>query len=534
MGEFAGLPFRLMPYQELLLTRPLFGWKRAADGLRRFRKIFGFIPKGGGKSPWASGTGVYLARCDNEMAAEVYAIANDRTQARTVHTNAKYMVEDSPLLSDGAEILKDSIAWLDTRSAYMVLSSDASSAHGKRPHCLIVDELHGFSGDHDRELFEALKKSLIKRRQPVLIMISHAGTDDESLCFEEYEYSKSLLSGAIQDDTCLPVVFEASEKEDWTSPKVHARVNPGYGVTVKADAVEAECLEAQNEPRKKNDFLRYHLNRWVNQATAWITVDWWDACEDPLPTLEELAKLPCAGGLDLAQKFDLACLAVTFRETLKSKKVIQITAEEETGAIVKRDVELNYRLIVVPFFWIPEDTMLERERDDRIPYSIWSKQQSMGLPLVTPTEGTIIDYTRIFTDTRDIIAKRFPRLKEGGIGYDPAFATDLATKLRDLGGFKVAEVLQNYKHLSEPAQVFEALVKGKHVVHGGHRVLRNHVENVAIKTDDAGRIRPVKPRRSGKKRIDGVVATLIGSKQLATVPDVPAESFQMLVLGPKR
>jgi phage terminase large subunit-like protein len=165
---------------------------------------------------------------------------------------------------------------------------------------------------------------------------------------------------------------------------------------------------------------------------------------------------------------------------------------------------------------------------------MWAKEQFMGLPLVTPTEGAIIDYTRIFTDIRDVVAKRFPRLKQGGIGYDPAFATDLATKLRDLGGFTVAEVLQNYKHLSEPAQVFEALVKGKQVVHGAHRVLRNHVENVAVKTDDAGRIRPVKPRRSGKKRIDGVVATLMGLKQLATVPDIPVESFQIFVMGGKK
>jgi phage terminase large subunit-like protein len=535
MGEFAGQPFTLLEYQEKLIVRPLFGWKRASDGLRRFRKVFAFLPKGSGKSPIAAGIGVYLARCDSEMASEVYALANDRNQARTVHTNAKYMVEDSPYLADGAEITKDAIAWADTRSTYMVLSSDASSAHGKRPHGLIFDELHGYAGDRDRELFEALRKSLVKRRQPILLMVSHAGTDDESICREEYDYSHALLSGTIEDETMLPVIFEASPAEDWTDPAVHRRVNPGYGVTVKADAVEMECREALNDPRKRNDFLRYHLNRWVNQATAWIPVEWWDACE-PEEVVDwrgwlatqtpELAALPCAAGLDLAQKYDLACLSVVFRVRLASTLSAEIVADSPTGQAQKRSIDLNYRIVIVPFFWIPEETMRQREKEDNVPYSRW-----VELGLVQPTEGAVIDYSRIYQDITTKIAGLFPRLKEGVIGYDPAFATDLATKLRDMAGFKVEEVLQNYTHLSEAAHIFEALVKGRRVGHGGHRVLRNHVESVAVKTDDAGRIRPVKPKRAGK-HIDGVVSSLMGLKMLAAIPD-ELQSYQVLFFGPR-
>jgi phage terminase large subunit-like protein len=526
IGEFAGRPFELLEYQKKLLTRPLFGWKRTSDGLRRIRKVFAFIPKGGGKSPWSAGTGVYLARCDDEMAAEVYAVANDRTQARTVHTNAKYMVEDSPLLSDGVTITKDAIYWEDTRSTYMVLSSDASSAHGKRPSGVIVDELHGFSGDNDRELFEALRKSMIKRRQPVLMMVSHSGTDDESLCHEEYEYAKSLMSGLIQDDTALPVVFEARPDDDWTSPEVHARVNPGYGVTVKADAVQMECLEALNEPRKRNDFLRYHLNRWVNQATAWLPVEWWDAAPNaaPVPADSVLTTLPCAAGLDLAQKIDLASLAVVFREPVAEVVKTEVVTGDDATGIVTQSMNLNYRIVVVPFFWIPEETMRQREKEDGIPYGQWVAQG-----LVTATEGAIIDYSRIYHDITTKILPRFPRLKQGGIGYDPAFATDIASQLRDKAGVAVEEILQGYKYLSEPAYVFEALVKSGRVVHGGHRTLRNHVENVAIKTDDSKRIRPVKPKK-GHKRIDGVVATLMGLRKVASVP-APIEPLLMFLGG---
>lgn len=511
IGEFAGRPFVLMEYQAKLLTRPLFGWKQIIDGFRLIRKLFAFIPKGGGKSPWAAGTGVYLVRCDGEPAAEVYALANDRLQARTVHTNAKYMVEDSLLLSDGVEILKDSIYWVASRSTYMVLSSDASSAHGKRPHGLIFDELHGYTGDKDRELFEALKKSLIKRRQPALIMITHSGTDDEGVCHQEYEYAKGVLSGTIPDRTHLPVIFEAVKGEDWMSPEVHARVNPGYGITVKADAVETECLEAKSDPRKQNDFKRYHLNIWVNQATAWIPIEWFDACQEPLDDAE-LVLLDCAAGLDLAQKWDLAAFVVCFRKYLKTTESIEVVAEDAAGKTAKKSIEINYKLYARPFFWIPENTMLQHEKEDGVPYSIWRKNS-----IVTATEGDIIDYNRIYTDITTKILPRYPRLKQGMVGYDPAFATDIATKLRDVAGLPIVEILQNYKMFSEPSQIIEALMKGKRFAHDGNPLYRSNWEHVAIKTDDAGRIRPVKPKRRSK-RVDGAVATIMADKVLSLRP----------------
>lgn len=523
IGEFAGRPFELLPYQSLLLTRPIFGWRRTADGYRRFRKVFAFLPKGAGKSPWASGTGLYLMLCDREPAAEIYALAADKNQARVVHTNAKIMVEASPALAEMCEVLRDNIFQAGTLSIYQVLSADATTKHGFRPHGAIFDEFHA---QPDRDLYEAIKKSLVKRRQPLLILITHAGTDDESICYEEYEYSKKVLSGTLTDPTCLPVIFEAGEKEDWTAPATWARVNPGHGITVQPQAIAAECLEAQAEPRKRNDFLRFHLNRWTNQATAWIPLDWWDHCTTPMPSDDELRQAPVAFGLDLAQKYDLACCAVTFRFPVEKAITVEVAvdAPADAAAASTRTVDLNYRIVIVPFFWIPKDTMIEHEKLDGVPYSLW-----VDAGLVTATEGGVIDYTRIYEDITTRIVPRFPLLKQATLGYDPAFATDLATQLRDRAGLKVAEVLQNYQHLSEPSQVFEALVKAGRVAHGGHRVLRHHVENVAIKTDDARRIRPVRPKKSGK-RIDGVVASIVALKMLAAGAG-PAPQYSVFVFG---
>lgn len=514
IGEFSGQPFTLMPYQELLLTRPLFGWKRGRDGYRRFRKLFAWLPKGAGKSPWGAGTGLYCTLCDGEAAAEVYAVAGDKHQARVVHDNARIMVEESPELLELCEVLRDAIYCAGSRSTYKVLSSDAATKHGFRPHAVIFDEFHN---QPNRLLYEALKKSMVKRRQPLLLIISHAGEDDEGICFEEYEYAKKVLSGTVPDDTTLPVVFEASADDDWTDPAVWARVNPGHGITVQHEAIAQECEEAKAEPRKLNDFLRYHLNRWVNQATAWIPIDWWDRCQTPLDEAA-LQALPIAAGLDLAQKNDLAAFVLVFRSPIEGPAESIEVVTDDDGEPVKRTISLNFRISVVPHFWIPADTMREHEKNDRVPYAQWA-----AAGLVHATEGNVIDYDTILRDITGPITRRFPRLREAEIGYDPAFATDLALQLQ-AKGYRPIEILQNYKYLSEPAHIFEALVRGRRVTHDGHRVLRWNMENVAIRQDDAGRIRPVKPKRQSK-RIDGVVATLMGLSRAVLQP-TPADDWR--------
>jgi phage terminase large subunit-like protein len=507
IGEFAGQPFDLLDYQAKLIVRPLWGWRRVSDGRRRFTKAFIFLPKGNGKSPLGAGLGVFGALCDQEPAAEVYCVAADREQARIVHDNAKIMVEGNDELLEGAEILKDSIYWSASKSVYKVLSSEAATKHGFRPHIVIFDEIHA---QKDRALYEALSRSMVKRRQPLMIIFTHAGVDDEGIGYEEYEYARGVLRGANPDEACLPVIFEADSKDDWADPAVLQRVNPGYGVTIQAAGLARSAAEAKSEPRKLNDHLMFHLNRWVNQAVAWLPIDWWDNCR--VDTLDDahLQTLTCAAGLDLAQKWDLAAFVVVFSEPIRADgEAIEVVARDEAdGTVVTKSVDLNFRLTFVPFFWIPENTMREHEKLDGVPYSRW-----VELGLVTATEGDVIDYTRIYQDITGKILARFPRLKSGTIGYDPAFATDIATKLRDLAGLSAVEVRQNYTDLSEPSQVFEALVRGRRAAHDGHRTLRSHIENVAVKRDDAGRIRPVKPKKASK-RIDGVVASIMGTKMV--------------------
>lgn len=525
-GEFAGKPFELLDYQAALILRPLFGWVHAETGLRRFRKAYIEIPKKNGKTQLIAGLALYALLADGEPGAEVYVAAADRDQARILFKAAAAMVEANHALKKRLQVYQHHIERRDDPSAFFkVLSAEAATKHGPNIHCLIIDELHA---QPDRDLFETLTRGVIARRQPLILLITTAGDDDESICYEEYEYAKRVLSGTIQDDSHLPVIFEADKEADWQAPEVWAQVNPGLGKTISVDAFAGFAREAANEPRKRNDFLRYHLNRWVNSATAWLPVDWWDTCKAEF-TDDELRELQCAAGLDLAQKWDLAAFVVEFRRMLAGKaedSAVEIVEANEAGEPTKKRIDLNYETFQVPFFWIPEDTMKQHEKEDGVPYSQWS-----NAGLITVTEGSIIDYSRIYQDITEKILPRFPLLKQGLIGYDPAFATDISIQLRDRAGLKVHEVLQNYTHMSEPCQVREALVKARRSHHDGNRVLRNHVENTAVKRDDAGRIRPVKPKKASK-HIDGCVAGLMALKGLMMTPPARKKNWVFFVGGP--
>ena len=503
-GEWNGRPFELLDYQRYLV-RAAFGWKRTRDNLRRFRKLFVAVPKGSGKSPLASGLALLLAFFDNEPGAQVFVVANDRKQGRIVHDGCKVYVHRSEHLDERLEVFADSIKLRGSTSTecLQILSSDVATAHGYRPHGVIFDEFHG---QPNRDLFEALYRGMGKKRQPMLVMVSTAGNNDESICAEEWEYARRVIDDPSIDETYLPIIFEAKPEDDWADPEVWRRVNPGFGVTIKEDYFVNECRAAQAEPRKRNSFLQLHLNRWVNQATAWIPVEWWDACPPHLPSDDVLQDLECAGGLDMAQKYDLAAFVVAFREPLEVAEDIEIAQPDETGAVETKTVSLNYRVHLLPFFWIPEDTMRQHERTDKVPYSAWVERG-----WVSATPGDVIDYDRVHRDILAIV-DRFPRLRAGELGFDQAFARDISQRLAG-EGLTTVEVPQTHTHMNEPCHILEALIRSGRITHNNNRCMRWNVENVEVKQDAGGRIRPVKSRKS-VKRIDGVVAALMAVGRL--------------------
>ena len=189
-NEWDGQPFHLMDYQRITI-RTLFGWRQTAPGgYRRFRKVFLAVPKGSGKSPFGAGLGLFLAFFDGEAGAEAYAVAADRGQAGIVFDSAKVMVQRNESWSGQFEVFRDSIKRTGGTDSFQVISSDASTKHGFRPHAIIFDEFHA---QPNRHLFDALYRGMGKRRQPVLVMITTAGDNDESICFEAVSYTHLTL-----------------------------------------------------------------------------------------------------------------------------------------------------------------------------------------------------------------------------------------------------------------------------------------------------------------------------------------------------
>jgi phage terminase large subunit-like protein len=465
-GEWAGQPFVLQDWQRDDIIKPLFGWKRA-DGTRRYRQAYIEIPRKNGKSTICAGLALYLLFADDEPGAEVFCAAADREQARIVFDQAKSMVESSPALTKYSEVFRSSITVPKSASSYRVLSADAYTKHGLNAHGIIFDELHA---QPNRDLWDVLNTSTGARRQPLMIMITTAGYDRESICWEQHEYATRVLGGMIEDDSYFAYIAAAEPDDDWTDPVVWAKANPGLGVTIKLDYLEAECRRAQNSPAYQNTFRRLHLNQWTSQDERWLDMTAWDACDAALP---DLHGRECFAGLDLASTTDIAALTLVFPPL---------------------EDEPYYAL---PFFWIPQDNMLERERRDRVPYRAWVRD---GLMQATP--GNVIDYDSIVATLFDL--GQSYNLRE--IAFDRWGATLISQQLTDMG-FEMVQFGQGYASMSAPTKELHKMILGQEIAHGGHRVLRWMADNVVVRQDPAGNLKMDKSR--SREKIDGMVALVM-------------------------
>ena len=465
-GEWAGQPFELQPWQRKMV-RDLFGTV-TDEGLRQYLTAYIEVPRKNGKSTWCAGLALFLLLADDEPGAEIYSCAADRDQAAIVFEDARQMVEQHPALSKRCEVYRRSIVVPRTGSSYKVLSADAPTKHGKNAHAIIFDELHA---QPNSELWDVMSTSTGSRRQPLLVAITTAGYDRESICYKQHEYAQRILAGDVKNPRFYPVIYGAETDEDWTDPAVWAAANPNYGVSVKAGYLEQKCAEAQDMPSSENAFRRLHLNQWTEQNVRWMNMDRWDACGGVVDFVE-LAGKDCYGGLDLSTTTDITALALVF---------------PRSGGFS-----------VALWAWIPEEKLRERSKRDKVDYREWVRRG-----YIETTPGNIIDYDRIRARINGL-GKKF-RIRE--IAIDRWNATQITTQL-DGDGFTVFPFGQGYASMSAPMKELEKLVLGQQIRHGGNPVLRWMASNVAAQTDAAGNIKPAKDKSAD--RIDGIVATIMG------------------------
>jgi phage terminase large subunit-like protein len=478
-GLKAREPFRLERWQEDII-RTLFGWKRA-DGSRRYREAYITVPRKNGKSTLIAGLAIFVLCCDAEAGAECYCAASNRDQASLVFNAAATMVRKSSLSRRCKVRLSQKRIMYDD-SFLRAIPANEGGSHGFDSHFIVGDELHAWPG---REFHDVLHTSTGARSQPLELYITTAGYDRNSVCFEKYTYACQVRDGKIDDPTFLPVIYEAEEDDDWQSPEVWAKANPNLGVCVAEDYIRRECEKAKRNPRYENTFRRLHLNQWTSQESRWLQMEKWRAC--PVGAgIPDGAQV--FGGIDLSSNRDI------------------------TAWLIAEPVDDGYRLL--GHYFVPEATLREAEQRDRVPYSQWAKAG-----WVTATPGEAVDYSyihrRILAD-----AKRF---NIGAIAYDPWNAEPTRLLLED-NGIDCVKMRQGMASLSGPAKELERCVIERKLDHAGDPVLEWMADNVQVKTDDNGNIRPVKPDHSASgKRIDGIVAAImaVGVAQLVQ-PDGPS------------
>ena len=470
IGEWSGRSFSLEPWQKQI-TLDIFGWKRTSDDLRRYRTVYIEIPRKNGKSTLSAGFALLLFMADGEPGAEVYSAAADTGQASIVFEEAKRMVEGSPELLKRVNVWRRSIAWPARASKYQVISADAKTKHGFNAHGIIFDELHT---QPNRELWDVLTTSVGSRRQPMTVVITTAGYDKESICWEQHEYARKVIEGSIEDDSFYGVIYAADEEDDWTNPEVWRKCNPNLGVSVKMEYLEQECAKAKESPAYQNTFRRLHLNQWTEQETRMIEMSVWDECGGVVDA-EALKGRICYGGLDLASTSDLAAFLMVF------------PPEDDDGP---------YRLM--PKFWIPGNNIVKKGLKDHVAYDGWVRA---GLLNATP--GNTIDFDYIRHDINEL--NRDYHIKE--IAYDSWGAALLSSQLRD-DGLEMYEFIQGWKSYAAPTKEFMALQLNRRLAHGNNPILRWMASNMVAKIDPAGNMKPDKGK--ARQKIDGIVAAIMG------------------------
>ncbi len=311
------------------------------------------------------------------------------------------------------------------------------------------------------------------RMQPLYFLITTAGTGTRSICYETHQKAKDILEGRKIDPTFYPVIYGADEGDDWTDPKVWKKANPSLGITVGIDKVKAACESAKQNPAEENSFRQLRLNQWVKQAVRWMTMEKWDKCAFPANE-DSLEGRVCYGGLDLSSTTDITAFVLMFPP-----------------------LDEDDKFSVLAYFWIPEDNLDLRVRRDHVPYDFWEKQG-----FLQTTEGNVVHYGFI----EKFIERLGERFNIREIAFDRWGAVQMVQNLEGMG-FTVVSFGQGFKDMSPPTKELMKLVLEGKIAHGGHPVLRWMMDNIYIRTDPAGNIKPDKEKSTEK--IDGAVATIM-------------------------
>lgn len=515
-------PFHLLDWWYRDIIAQLFGWKQR-DGRRRYDKGFITTAKKSAKSTVLAGLPLYMILADGEEEAEAYSAAVDRDQASLIFVKTLRAVRLSPYLKKicREQETKKIIRHDASGSWYEAISSDADSTEGKNPHLLIVDEAHVV---RDRQFIDSLMYGDIVRSQPLLLFITTAGDDEQTVGFEEYEAAKALLNpnDPYYVQSVFAYIAEASDPQAWDDPKSWLEANPSLRGEVddlrprqggdlpatprvigSIEKLHAKLLEAKQTPRKKRKFIRYICNRWIMESEeTWLDPDSWDLCGDKIPS--HIGE-PCWCGLDLSTHRDLTALCLAFWN-------------DDDG------LDLLWK------FWTPKARLKKHEDEWRVPLRMWVEDG-----WVEATDGEKVDYAYVRRaisgamfnpdgsrrpDTfKECVANQYS-IQE--IAFDNWNATELCeNELFEADGIPVLMHSQGIALMNEPSKRFETMLQERKIRHGNNPVATWQSRHVIAPEDANGNIKPHK--KKSRWKVDGIVAAVMAVGR--ATKNVPQESY---------
>ena len=468
-GEWAGQPVRLELFQKAFI-QALFGFVDRDTGLRRYREAFFLVGRKNGKSTLLAGLALYMLIADGEGGAEVYSTATKYAQARLLFDECHNMVKQSPDLSRHMKKRKSDLYYVPGMAKLQPLSRNSDSLDGLNASFVIMDELHGVK---DRNLYEVMRQSQSARRQPLLVMITTAGTVRECIFDDMYNHACAVADGTITDDTFLPILYELDRRDEWMEPGAWMKANPSLGAIKKTDDLTIKVQRAKQNPVELSGVLCKEFNIRETVQSAWLSFDAIN-CTDTFD-MEDFRCAYCIGGVDLSITTDLTCASLL---------------------MMKRGSDKKY---IAQMYWLPADSLQERVKRDKIPYDKWFERGLLRL-----CAGNSISYSDVTQWFMDMV-KQY-ELFPAWVYYDSYSARYFVEEMQ-MQGFNMVRCIQGAKTLSLPMQMLGTDLQAHRVNYNNNPILKWCLTNTGIQTDRNGNIVPVK-NQSPKQRIDGTAALL--------------------------
>lgn len=471
-GKWARQKIKLEPWQ-CFIWSTVFGWLKKQTGKRRFKEVYAEIPRKNSKSTQAAAVGDYMLTADGEEGAECYSGATTEDQALEVFRPAWEMVNKNPEFKNyyGLDL---GGTYKNPKSVYCVPSSGrfapliGKPGEGSSPSCAIVDEYH----EHKTSVqYDAMKTGQGAREQPLLLVITTAGTNLSGPCKAQHDYVIQVMDGVLENEELFGIIYGLDKDDDWTDFNNWIKANPNYNVSVFEDYLRQQHRDAMQIASRQNILRCKHLNQWLNADVAWMNILEWQACKAPI-RLEDYEGFPCWIGLDLASKNDIAEMVILFR--LDGERAPE------------------YRVFCKHY--LPEKAIEEPQNQH---YRSWLMEG-----WITQAGQARTDYEFIKEDLRELKG----RFQVETVAYDPFQATQLSTELA-AEGFPMVETGATIKNFSDPMKELEALVLDRKIQHNGDPVMTWMMSNVVAHRDKKDNIFPNKERAENK--IDGPVALIM-------------------------